>query len=371
MSNRPSDQHRAFDQHRPSAITRRAAIGGAVASLAALSAAGRAIGRTRDQDTPSVGGVAPSTRTPIASAQASTPAPLFGISLAEWSLHRALRGGTLDPLDFPLAAKRDFGIDAVEYVNTFLMNPAPKDAAPGAAKDVSPRNREWMTQLKARGDDNGVAHVLIMCDGLGDLGDRDETKRAAAVDRHKPWVEAAKFLGCHSIRVNARSDGTWAEQRDRAAAGLRALCEFADPFAINVIVENHGGLSSNGKWLAETIRAVVHPRAGTLPDFGNFDMGKEFGDARQYDRYLGVAELMPFAKGVSAKSHDFFDEGERKGDEKFTDYARMLGIVVDAGYRGFVGVEYEGDRLSEPEGIRATKALLERVRARLATKAPA
>ncbi|MFO0875526.1 MAG: sugar phosphate isomerase/epimerase family protein [Phycisphaerales bacterium] len=297
---------------------------------------------------------APPAAAPGGPAAPPASAPLFRISLAEWSFHRALRGGGMDPLDFPLVAKRDYGIEAVEYVNTFNMMDYPKD--------VAPRGPEWLRQLKARGDDHGVRHVLIMCDALGDLGDPDESKRRAAVDRHKPWAEAAKFLGCHSIRVNAQSAGTWDEQRDRAAAGLRALCEFADGLGLNVIVENHGGLSSNGKWLAETIRAVGHPRAGTLPDFGNFNLG----DGKEYDRYLGVSELMPFAKGVSAKSHDFVEEGEGRGNERFTDYRRMLRIVVDAGYHGFLGVEYEGDRLSEPDGIKATKALLERVRAEMA-----
>jgi sugar phosphate isomerase/epimerase len=170
-------------------------------------------------------------------------------------------------------------------------------------------------------------------------------------------VEAAKFLGCHSIRVNAQSRGSYDEQLDRAAEGLRKLTEFGAVHDINVIVENHGGLSSNGAWLAAVIRKVDHPRAGTLPDFGNFQVSKD----EEYDRYKGVQELMPFAKGVSAKSHDFDDQG----NETHTDYRRMLKIVLDAGYRGYVGIEYEGSKLSEPDGIRATKRLLEKVRQEL------
>jgi sugar phosphate isomerase/epimerase len=157
--------------------------------------------------------------------------------------------------------------------------------------------------------------------------------------------------------VNAQSAGTPEEQRDRAADGLRRLTEFAAPRGINVIVENHGGLSSNGAWLASVIRRVNHPRCGTLPDFGNFRVA----DDEWYDRYVGVAELMPFAKAVSAKSHEF----DAQGNEVRTDYERMMRIVLDAGYRGYVGIEYEGDGLSEPDGIRATKRLLERVRDRL------
>jgi len=267
--------------------------------------------------------------------------PVFKISLAEWSLHRALNAGELDNLDFPVVTRRDYGIEAVEYVNSFF-----KDKA---------RDQDYLAQLKQRCDDNGVTSVLIMCDGEGALGDPDDEGRTTAVENHYRWVEAAKYLGCHSIRVNARSQGTPEEQRELAADGLRRLTEFAAQQDINVIVENHGGISSNGAWLASVMRAVDHPRCGTLPDFGNFRIGED----EWYDRYQGVADLMPFAKAVSAKSHDFDEAGNETG----TDFMRMMHIVLDAGYRGYVGIEYEGSRLSEPDGIRATKALLERVRA--------
>ncbi len=270
--------------------------------------------------------------------------PLFEISLAQWSLHRTLRGGKLEALDFPAASKRDFGISAVEYVNQFF-----KDKA---------KDEKWLGELKKRCDDHGVTSLLIMCDGEGALGDADEAKRAKAVDNHKKWVEAAKFLGCHSIRVNASSSGSFEEQQKRAADGLASLSEFAKPHGLNVIVENHGGLSSSGKWLAGTIRMVDMDNCGTLPDFGNFRISNQ----EQYDRYQGVKELMPFAKGVSAKSHDFDDDG----NEVHTDYRKMLKIVLEAGYHGHVGVEYEGGKLSEADGIKATKALLEKVREELA-----
>jgi L-ribulose-5-phosphate 3-epimerase len=271
---------------------------------------------------------------------------LFRISLAEWSLHRTLRAGALDNLDFPGTARTTYAIEAVEYVNTFFKDKA-RDAA-------------YLRDLKRRADDHGVKSLLIMCDGEGALGDADAAARTRAVENHHRWVTAAAFLGCHSIRVNAQSNGSADEQRRLAADGLRRLTEFAAGHEINVIVENHGGLSSNGAWLAGVIRAVGHPRCGTLPDFGNFRVA----DGEWYDRYRGVTELMPFAKAVSAKSHDFDD----KGNERHTDYARMLRIVLDAGYRGYVGIEYEGDVLSEADGIRATKALLERVHAELAPR---
>ena len=275
--------------------------------------------------------------------------PLYRISLAEWSLHRTLRDkeSKLDNLDFPRAAREDYGIEAVEYVNQFF-----KDKA---------KDEKYLADLKQRAADHRVESLLIMIDGEGALGDADEKKRTEAIENHYKWVEAARLLGCHSIRVNARSSGSYDEQVSRAADGLGRLTEFAAKHEINVIVENHGGLSSNGKWLSSVIRKVGNERCGTLPDFGNFNVG----GGEVYDRYKGVEELMPFAKAVSAKSHDFDDEG----NEVHTDYYRMMKIVVDAGYRGWVGIEYEGGKLSEPEGIRATKKLLEKVRDKLSRKA--
>jgi sugar phosphate isomerase/epimerase len=271
-------------------------------------------------------------------------AQLFDISLAEWSLHKALFDESMTNLDFPVRAKQEFGISAIEYVNAFFKDKA-KDTA-------------YLTDLKSRCDGEGVESLLIMCDGEGALGDADGAARTTAVENHYRWVEAAKFLGCHSIRVNAQSAGTWDEQRDLAADGLRRLSEFGAEHNINVIVENHGGLSSNGSWLAEVMTQVDHSRCGTLPDFGNFHLGND----EWYDRYQGVTELMPFAKAVSAKSHEFGADGW----EVRTDYIKMMGIVLDAGYRGFVGIEYEGSEMSESDGIMATKALLERCREELA-----
>lgn len=275
--------------------------------------------------------------------------PSFKISLAQWSLHRALFSKELDNLDFPRAARDDHGIDAVEYVNQFFMDKA--------------GDTKYLNELNKRAADAGVRSLLIMCDGIGALGDPDDAGRSAAVEGHKPWVVAAKELGCHSIRVNAASRGERDEQSRLAADGLRRLTEFAADHDLNVLVENHGGLSSDGSWLAATIKRVNHPRCGTLPDFGNF----QIHPGEWYDRYKGVEELMPHAKAVSAKSHDF----DEHGDETTTDYARMIRIVLAAGYRGHVGIEYEGSRLSEPEGIKKTKALLERVRSDLAASAAA
>ncbi len=266
---------------------------------------------------------------------AAQPAPLFKISLAQWSLHRTLRAKEIDHLDFARVAKRDFGIEAIEYVNSFF-----KDKA---------RDSAYLAEMNTRAADEGVTQYLIMCDGEGRLGDPDLALRATAVENHRKWLDAAKVLGCVTIRVNAASVGSFEEQQKLAADGLRKLTELAAPMNLNVVVENHGGLSSDGKWLSGVMKMVDHPRCGTLPDFGNF---------YEYDRYQGVADLMPFAKAVSAKSHDF----DEQGNEAQKDYRRLMKTVLDAGYRSWVGIEYEGSKLPEREGIARTKALLEKIR---------
>tara|TARA_Y100001934_G_scaffold269082_1_gene352061 strand:+ start:233 stop:1117 length:885 start_codon:yes stop_codon:yes gene_type:complete len=264
---------------------------------------------------------------------------LFKISLAEWSLHRALQSKKIDHLDFISLTKTEFGLDAVEYVNSFFFDKA--------------QDQKYLNEMNTRANDHDVKSLLIMCDNEGNLGDPDKNKRNQAVENHYKWAEAAKFLGCHSIRVNARSEGSWDDQVELAADGLRKLTEFGDSIGINTIVENHGGLSSNGKWLAAVMEKVDHPRVGTLPDFGNFRIqGDEW-----YERYKGMAELMPYAKAVSAKSHEF----DANGDETGSDFYRMIDIVLDAGYNGYVGIEYEGSVHSEMEGIRLTNELLRKI----------
>lgn len=305
-----------------------------------------------------------------AAVAAASNDPIFKISLAQWSVNRKIFGGQLQQLgwqevgrrlqedyqsllnpdyttlDFPKTA-RELGIDGIEYVNTCLFDKA-KDTA-------------YLQELKNVCEGEGVTSVLIMCDAEGALGDPDEATRTQAIENHYKWVEAAAFLGCHSIRVNAQSSGSYEEQQRLAADGLRRLSEFGDQHNINVIVENHGGFSSNGQWLAGVMDMVDHPRVGTLPDFGNF-LITPYGQQPEewYDRYQGVTELMPYAKSVSAKTQSF----DADGNEESTDYHRMMKIVLDAGYRGWVGIEYEG-AIDEMEGIKATLALLDRVRAEL------
>ncbi len=272
----------------------------------------------------------------------------FKISLAEWSLNKSIFSGKFSNLDFPVVAKRDFGIDAVEYVNQFFMD---------KAKDT-----KYLGELKKRCNDNGVTSLLIMCDSEGDMGDTNAKSRMQSVENHYKWVEAAKFLGCHSIRVNAAGKGDKSEVAKAAVESLTKLSEFAKPFGLNVIVENHGGYSGYDGWLAQVMKTINMPNCGILPDFGNFCMRYE-GEpwstpcAEWSDRYKVTQQFMPYTKAVSAKAHDF----DAQGNCVETDYLRMLKIVKDGGYRGYIGIEYEGSKLGEYEGIRATKALMEKV----------
>jgi sugar phosphate isomerase/epimerase len=274
----------------------------------------------------------------------------FKISLAEWSLHNSLFkkevalknfGREITNLDFPRIAREQYGIEGVEFVNQFF-----KDKA---------HDSQYLKDLKARAGDNGVTCVLIMIDGEGDLSAENKEARMKSVENHKKWVDAAAALGCHSIRVN--TGGNYSPTNtDAAAEACGALTDYGDRNNINIICENHGGPSSNPDALVALMKAVNRPRFGTLPDFGNFEKDKR--GRYVIDIYDAIARMMPYARGVSAKSYNFDDRGR----ETLLDYARILKIVTDAGYHGFVGIEYEGSRLSEPDGIRATKKLLESIR---------
>ncbi len=266
--------------------------------------------------------------------------PLFKISLAEWSLNRAIFSEKMDHLDFA-AFTREQGIDAVEYVNQFFMDKATDTA--------------YLQEMKQRAEDAGVRSLLIMCDREGALGHPDEKERLQAVENHKKWVDAAAFLGCHSIRVNGYSPDVedFRESMGLVADGLRRMCEYADGHGLNVLIENHGGFSSNGAWLAGVMELADHPRAGTMPDFGNF----RINDDASYDSYFGVMQLMPYASAVSVKP----TVRDAEGNQHPLDYVRMMRIVLDAGYRGYAGIEH-GREGEEAASIREVKARLEEAR---------
>lgn len=290
--------------------------------------------------------------------------PDFQISLAQWSLHKSFFGelkgwewfgkmliespdsllqGPLNPDDFPKIAA-GYGIKSIELVNTFYYSKA--------------NDMDYWKNFKQKCDDAGVSVGLIMCDALGDLGNADDAARQAAVENHYKWVDIAQLLGARAIRVNAAGKGTAKEVASNAIEGLSKLGEYGASKGIDIIVENHGSYSSDGKWLSNVMTKVNMDNVGTLPDFGNFCIERSpDGCANEYDRYQGMTDLMPFAKGVSAKSHVF----DANGNEVNSDFLKIMKIVKASGFKGFVGIEYEGKELSEDEGIKATKALLEKV----------
>ncbi len=278
--------------------------------------------------------------------------PFFKLSLAQWSLHRAIRDTkTHNPLDFAQKAK-ELGFEGIEYVSQ-LYN-----------KHIETMGMDSvLTVLKANSEKYGMKNVLIMVDGEGALASTDDKERNTTVENHYKWIDAAKYLGCHSIRVNAHGEGTAEEVANAAIEGLTKLSEYGKKHGINILVENHGGYTSNGAWLADVMKRVGKPNVGTLPDFGNFCQTKGYGSISDknckdpYDIYKGLTELMPYAKAVSAKSYDF----DKEGNQPIIDYLKMMKIVKDAGYTGFVGVEYEGSNVSEEKGIELTKKLLLKV----------
>lgn len=297
-----------------------------------------------------------STETTVAKETQAISKPFFKVSLAEWSIHNMINGKTFNPMDFADKAK-EMGFEGLEYVSQ-LYAPLYKDSA-----DPKAALQEVLDSLKMKSEANGLKNIGIMVDNEGDLASPDEKERLQGVENHKKWIDAAAFLGCYYVRVNlfGSNDPTvWVQQSIKSLTDLAA---YAKTKGIDVIVENHGYLSSNTPVLVEVIKGVNMPNCGVLPDFGNFCLKREGGeqwDAKcieEYDRYSGVQQMMPYAKAVSAKSYDF----DQDGNETTIDYYKMMQIVKDGGYKGYVGVEYEGTRLSEEDGINATKKLLLKV----------
>lgn len=288
-----------------------------------------------------------------ATAENAIQDPFFKLSLAQWSLSKPILEGEMDPMDFAEKAS-EMGFEGIEYVSQLYTPILEKGGSPEVAM------KNLLDSLKARSEKYNVKNVLIMVDEEGDIATPNEKDRNLAVENHKKWVDAAQFLGCHSIRVNLFGSDDPEIWKNNSIAGLKKLGEYAATKGINVLVENHGYLSSNAKLLVDVMKGVNLPNVGTLPDFGNFCLSRESGERweakciEEYPRYQGIEEMMPYAKAVSAKSYDFNDEGQ----ETTIDFSKILKIVKDAGYTGFIGVEYEGNRLSAEEGIMATKNLL-------------
>lgn len=271
------------------------------------------------------------------------------ISLAQWSLKNSIRSGELLAENFPVIAKNNYDLNAVEYVARFYTDYL--------------QNAKYWEDLKNRADSEGVKNLLIMVDDQGDLGNPTSPERKRAVENHYPWVDVAKQIGCHSIRINAFGEGSPAAVKDALVDGIGGLCNYAGKAGINIIIENHGLYSSQPDFILDLIKQVNSPYLGTLPDFGNWCTTAKWGSTQDgtcesvYNPEEGVKRYMPYAKAMSAKSYTF----DSNGDQPIIDYRALLKVVKDAGYTGYIGIEYEGTGQSEPEGIRATKALIEKI----------
>jgi sugar phosphate isomerase/epimerase len=280
--------------------------------------------------------------------------PGIKLSLAEWSFHRALNEGKLDHLDFPSVAKSKYGFEAVEYVNGFFGGK--KMDFKTAAKD-----KEYLGELLKRSKDAGVFNHLLMCDDEGPLSSVTEAERLEAVENHKKWIEAAAFLGCLTVRVNLHGEGDSELRKKASVDSLGRLGEFAKPMKINVVVENHGSVTSNAEWLTDVMKQVAMANVGTLPDFGNFCLTDPWGTIQNgckemYDPYKGVELMLKYAKGVSAKTYDF----DANGEQPLLDYKRLIGIVKASGFSGYMGIEYEGVNQPEDEGVKKTISLVKK-----------
>jgi sugar phosphate isomerase/epimerase len=278
----------------------------------------------------------------------------FEISLAEWSYHRSIETGKVDHLDFAMKAKNEFGISAVEYVNGLFGSKKRNFRDAG-------KSRKYLGEMLQRSNDAGVVNHLLMVDEEGDLAGLKEKERMKSIDDHRKWLDAAKFLGCRTVRVNLHGEGDTEAKKKASIDSLGRLGNIAGTMELNVVVENHGSDSSKGFWLASIMKAVNKTNVGTLPDFGNFCITHPWGTTQDgcddaYDRYKGVEEMLPFAKGVSAKSYDF----DANGEQPLIDYKRMLDIVKASDFKGYIGIEFEGNTQPEESGIRKTKDLIER-----------
>ena len=282
-------------------------------------------------------------------------APLFfELSLAQWSFNKSFREGGISPYDFAKRAS-DLGFTGLEYVNQLYPDVMESEDKDAAIQEFVEKNNALAAQYKMK-------NVLIMIDSEGDLSSSNLQERLNAIENHKKWISAAHKMGCSAVRLNLNGENEVEQWMKNSIESLNALSAFAEPLNINVIVENHGGKSSNASLLMNVINSVGFDNCGTLPDFGNFCMSEDWGSLKDnkcnnpYDPYLGVSEMMPKAFGLSAKAYEF----DTNGDETILDYYKLLSIVKKSGYKGFIGVEYEGEILSEKDGILATKRLLKK-----------
>ena len=291
------------------------------------------------------------------------------IGLQMYSFAPLIMQGKFDLLGFPDLVKNTYGINGAEYWSIPFM---------GREND-----KDFLNDLKRRSDDIGVDNLIILVDDIDiktmqsgpSLASSNKNDRDTAIDYHKKWVDVAKNIGCHSIRINLRSE----EENDQkilenSSESISKLIEFSKQDNISIVIENHGGITGDADWLVSLMKNVDSKHLGTLPDFGTYNFCIKRGNLNfqslsencedQYDKYLGVKKLMPYAKGVSAKSHEF----DKDGEELSTNYSRMIKIISESNYKGYITIEYEGAMkgmfggegtyLNPHEGILATKKLI-------------
>jgi len=294
------------------------------------------------------------------------------ISLQCYSFASSLLTKKMNIIDFPKIVREDFNIDAAEYWNRPMVEKR--------------RDSNFIRELNKRTDDYGLENTFMLVDLINfqtgeskSLCSRDKIERSIAIEEHKEWIEFSKAIGCRGVRVNLRSDNmTPSEVKSISQESLGELLEFSDKIEMSIVIENHGGYTSDAKWLIDLIKSIDHSKLGTLPDFGtrNFCIKtapkteSEIFASKcidQYDKYLGVEKMLPYAKGISAKSHTFDNDGE----EISTDYKKMFNLIKASDYSGYISIEYEGaimglygkgnsEYLSSPDGILATKKLIEK-----------
>jgi len=314
----------------------------------------------------------------------------YKLSLAQFSLARYISQSGYDVYSFAETA-HELGFQGLEYLSVAYKGGF---FQPNSNFGLADAKKVAKESLK-RSNDFGLKNLLIMVDGEGNLANIDRKYNDNSVENHKKWIDCASEMGCHSIRVNLDSDGSLDDWTNNSVESLNKLCEYAKSFGLNIIIENHttysgsGGESfaANPEYIINVIKKVDFENIGALPDFGNWcqsfkkrdrsELISRFRDNNEkddepkvkitssyfstcnkmYDIYEGVSKLLPYAKAVSAKVNSFDENGE----DLDIDYTKMLKVIKDSNYSGYIGVEQQAsfeDNIDPIQAINLTKELL-------------
>jgi sugar phosphate isomerase/epimerase len=267
--------------------------------------------------------------------------------LAQWTFNKDLFAGKMTTIDFVNKAA-EMGFDGVEFVSQFIKDKVNDDA--------------YLAELKLASETAGIKNTMISVDvSEAKLGSSDPDERDIATAKHKEWIVAASKLNCPTIRVNAHGDGTADEMMSAMFNSVKELANFGKSYNVGVTIENHGQYSSDGKWLSQLIGKLVPYGVGSVADFDNWCIEREGGKLwgtpciKEYDRYLGMKELLPTARSVSVKAFDF----DEQGNAIKTDFKRMFQLIKEAQYDEYLAIEFEGHDMDPIEGIRKTLELVD------------